>query len=110
LSWQQLLLTHTWWKHNPADPLSQAYHFFNLAEGLVWLVFAGLVLGRFMRHRKSWHELAYSLAFLSFGITDFVEAYRLTSGLLLIKGVNLGLLLWLRAIVISRNYPESKIY
>ena len=110
MRWQQLLLTHTWWRYDPADPLSQAYHYFNLVEGLAWFAFATLVWLRFWWHRKSWLELAYALAFLSFGVTDFVEAYRLTSGLLLIKGANLGLLLWLRAVVIQRYYPESKVY
>jgi hypothetical protein len=110
VSWQELLLTHTWWRYHSAEPLSQAYHYFNLAEGVAWLVFAALVLRRFRRHRKSWLEVAYALAFVSFGATDFVEAYRLTSGLLLIKGANLGILLWLRAMVIRRYYPGSKIY
>lgn len=110
VSWQELLLTHTWWRYNSAETLSQAYHYFNLVEGTAWIVFAGLVLGRFTRHRKSSLELLYAVAFLSFGVTDFVEANRLTSGLLLLKGANLAVLLWLRAQVIRRFYPESKVY
>ena len=110
VSWQELLLTHAWWRYNPAQPLSHAYHYFNLVEGAVWMIFAGLVIGRFARHRKSFLELFYAVAFLSFGVTDFVESYRLTSGLLLMKGANLAILLWLRAEVIRRFYPESKVY
>jgi hypothetical protein len=110
VSWQELLLTKTWWRYNPTETLSQAYHYFNLVEGAAWMAFAGLVLGRFAQHRKSSFELFYAVAFLSFGLTDFFEAYRLTSGLLLLKGANLAVLLWLRAQVIRWFYPESKVY
>jgi hypothetical protein len=49
-------------------------------------------------------------AFVVFGLTDFREAYRLESWLLLFKGINLVALLWLRHTVIRRWYPASKVY
>ena len=104
------LVTHTWWRYNAADSLHQIYHFFNLGEAVVWLVFGCLVLARFNRHRKSWLEVTYAFAFLLFGLTDLREAFVLQSWLILVKGMNLVALLWLRWIVIRRSYPTSKLY
>ena len=105
-----LLVMHEWWQYNPADPLHQAYHFFNLAEGFVWIIFAVLVTVRWSRFGRSRIELLYALAFVTFGLTDFREAHRLESWLILAKGVNLAMLLWLRWIIIRRYYPTSKLY
>ena len=55
-------------------------------------------------------EIAYSFAFLTFGVTDFREAYALDSWLIWLKAGNLLILLWLRSLVIKRFYPESKLY
>ena len=105
------LLTHDWWRWEPpGDGFALAYHRLNLAEGCVWLVFAGLVLGRYLRHRHSPLELLYALAFALFGISDFREAFALQGWLILAKGLNLGLLLRLRHVVIRRYYPASRIY
>jgi hypothetical protein len=68
------------------------------------------VAARFIRFRRSWLELAYAIAFVAFGLSDFKEAYRLESWLLLFKGINLIALLWLRHLVIRNWYPTSKIY
>jgi hypothetical protein len=106
----ELLITHTWWQFKPADPLHQAYHWLNLVEGTIWLIFASLVADRFARNRRSWLEIPYAVAFVTFGLSDFREAYRLESWLLLFKGANLVLLLWLRREVIRRCYPTSKVY
>lgn len=107
-----ILLFRTWWTHRSADTpwVETPYHVFNLFEGTVWFVLSGLVLRRFLIHRHSTIEVAYALAFFTFGLTDFREAYALQSWLIWVKVVNLLLLLWLRALVIKRYYPESRLY
>jgi hypothetical protein len=52
----------------------------------------------------------YSLAFFSFGLTDFREAYVLESWLVWVKLANLIALVVLRSIVIRRYYPDSKLF
>ncbi|MBI2824224.1 MAG: hypothetical protein HYX69_06020 [Planctomycetia bacterium] len=107
-----ILFFHTWWTYRTARFPAQAvpYHWFNLFEGSAWLVFAAMVLVRHLRHRRSRLELAYALAFFMFGLSDFREAWVLESWLIWAKLVNLGILLWLRAIVIRRFYPQSKLF
>jgi hypothetical protein len=102
----------TWWAYRSDNPTwaDVPYHAFNLFEGTVWVILSGLVLSRFLRHRHSKIEILYALAFFTFGLTDFREAYSLQSWLLWIKGINLVALLWLRAVVIRRYYPQSKLY
>jgi len=106
------LVFRTWWTYRSADtPWVEApYHAFNLFEGTVWFVLSGLVFRRFLIHRHSPVEVAYALAFFTFGLTDFREAYALQSWLIWIKAANLLVLFWLRALVIGRYYPESKLY
>ncbi len=106
------LFLRTWWTYATARYPAQAipYHFFNLFEGTAWIVFAVLVLVRYARNRRNTIEIWYAVAFFAFGLTDFREAYVLQSWLIWVKLVNLGLLLWLRAIVIRRFYPESKLF
>ncbi len=107
-----ILWTRTWWTYGPdtAPPLSHAYHFFNLFEGGVWMVFCGLVLIRRHRGQRSRLELFYALAFFTFGLTDFREAYCQQSWLIWIKGLNLAVLFYLRYLVIKRFHPECKLY
>lgn len=108
-----LLWFRTWWTYPRADGVPWVdgpYHAFNLVEGVAWLACVALVLGRYARRRRSGLEVAYALAFAAFGLTDFREAYALTSWLLWVKGFNLGVLLWVRSIVLGRYYPESKLY
>lgn len=83
---------------------------FNLLEGGVWCLFAALVLVRYGRHRRSILEPVYALSFLTFGLTDFREAFVLHSWLIWIKAVNLTVLLMLRQHIIRNCYPESKTY
>ncbi len=106
------LVFHTWWTYNSiGDPwIEVPYHAFNLFEGAAWLTISALVLRRFLRYRHSKIEIAYALAFFTFGLTDFREAYVLQSWLIWLKIANLLLLFWLRALVIKRHYPESKLY
>lgn len=93
-----------------APLLSHAYHFFNLFEGSVWVVFCGLVFLRRHRGQRSRLELFYALAFFTFGLTDFREAYYQQSWLIWIKGLNLALLFYFRYLVIQRFYPASKLF
>ncbi len=107
-----ILWKRTWWQYGPGDRsgFSTAYLAFNLAEGASWLVFAALVLHRRRQGRRSALELWYALAFFTFGLTDFREAYALTSWLIWLKLANLIVLARLRAEVIRRSYPTSKLY
>jgi hypothetical protein len=107
-----LLWTHTWWSFaRDGDlPYSMPYHLFNLLEGCAWILFSVMVLVRRARHQKSGLELWYALAFATFGLTDFREAYYQQSWLIWLKVVNLGLLVWLRNRVMNRLYPTSKLY
>lgn len=106
------LVFRTWWTYRSGEPpwVEVPYHVFNLFEGSVWVVLSALVLRRFLRNRRSPLEVAYALAFFTFGLTDFREAYALQSWLIGLKAANLVLLLWLRARVIGRYYPASKLY
>ncbi|HET6879165.1 MAG TPA: hypothetical protein VFI31_03355 [Pirellulales bacterium] len=106
------LLTHSWWRHTAGEAFgfSPVYHWFNLAEGVAWCLVAGLVVRRFARQRKSKLEIIYALAFLTFGVSDFVEAQALTTWLILAKGLNLAVLFALRRHLLRRHYPASKTY
>ena len=107
----QFLFMRTWWTYDPdADWYAQPYHWLNLLEGSTWIVISMLVLLRYMRRRNSSLELIYCAAFATFGLSDFREAYLLQSWLILIKGVNLAALLWLRWLVLRRYYPERKSF
>jgi hypothetical protein len=104
--------SRVWWKYpDPTDPwFSIPYHAFNLFEGSCWLIFAALVLRRHLAFRRSRLEILYTLAFFTFGLTDFREAYVLESWLVWVKLLNLLLLIRLRSIAIRRWYPGSRWY
>jgi hypothetical protein len=106
------LLFRSWWTYRSGNPdwFEFPYHFFNLFEGVVWVTLSIMVLTRSIKHRHSVIELAYALAFFTFGLTDFREAYALESWLIWIKGLNLLVLIRLRSIVIKRYYPQSKLF
>jgi hypothetical protein len=108
----EMLWFKVWWKYpQPGDPwFSIPYHAFNLFEGVCWVVIGALVLRRYIVFRRSSLEILYALAFFCFGLTDFREAYVLASWLVWVKLVNLIVLIRLRAMVIRRWYPESKLY
>lgn len=107
-----ILLWHCWWRWTGANnsAFDLAYRGFNVIEGALWLVLAALVWYRYAVHRKSLLEIAYSLAFVAFGLTDFLEARALCSWLIWLKGGVLITLLLLRRIVIRRYYPASRTY
>jgi hypothetical protein len=110
--WLDMVFLKTWWVYQPRDGslFTVAYHTFNLFEGAVWVVFAGLVLARYLKWRHSPLEIGYAAAFVSFGMTDFREAYALSSWLIWLKLANLIILLWCRARVIKRCYPAQKLF
>lgn len=89
---------------------SACYHWFNILEGLVWLVFSALVLLRFLRHRKSRIELCWCAFFAAFGVSDFVEARQQSSWLIWLKLFNLYGLVRTREHVMRRLYPEARVY
>lgn len=107
-----ILIRHRWWTYSPrsATWIEHAMHGFNLFEGAAWIVFAVLVLARWARHRRLRAEPAYALAFFTFGLTDFREAYALDSWLIAIKLANLFVLFALRRHVIRGGYPQCRLY
>lgn len=106
------IILQQWWTYQSetGGTFSEIYHLFNLGEGVVWWVFAGLVLLRWVLYRRSLLEPLYAAAFISFGITDFIEAYAIGVWLLAVKAVNLAWLLWIRAVVMRRYYRGSRLY
>lgn len=105
------LLRRMWWTYHPAAEWpEQVYRGFNLVEGCAWLVIAALVLWRYRRFRRSPLELVYAIAFVTFGLSDFWEAYELTSALITFKGANLIVLLLLRRAILRRYYPQSRTF
>jgi hypothetical protein len=102
----------TWWTWDPGDRqwFSMIYHWFNLLEGVIWLIFAGLVLRRWLKHRNSRIEIVYAMAFFTFAATDVREAWEQSSWLIWLKLFNLLFLFWLRRIVMRRWYPTEKLY
>jgi hypothetical protein len=111
-SLSDLLWFHVWWRYpSRSDPyFSWPYHYFNLFEGLCWFVFAGLVGYRYFSNRQSVLEIWYAIAFVTFGLTDFREAFVLESWLIWIKLANLFVLIALRSIVMRRYYPDKTLY
>ena len=113
MDWLDLLWWHTWWQYDPNGSVSDLVwqHGFNLFEGVCWGAFGTLVIRRHLRSRKSKRlELSYAFAFFLFGISDFIQAYLLTSWLLVWKLLNLIALLVLRKLTIKTYYPDSKVF
>lgn len=107
-----LLLFHTWWNYSQDNdlPMSEPFHWFNIAEGCVWFVFAALVIVRSVRHHFSAIEAVYAFAFLTFGLSDLREAWVQQSWLIWFKLANLIALFYLRKKVMTQKYPESKLF
>ncbi|TWU47808.1 hypothetical protein [Rubripirellula reticaptiva] len=107
-----LLVQRTWWRYPPSgnNLFNELYHWFNIAEGTVWFVLSWLVIRRYWMHRNSRLEIAYSILFLAFGVTDFLESYALTSWLIWLKIFNVLQLFVVRRIVIRRYYCGSTLY
>ncbi len=106
-----ILLFRNWWVYDPGEHwYNQPYHWLNLIEGTIWIAIAGLVLRRYRQHRHSPVEIAYAAAFFTFGLSDFHEAWTLPSWLILFKGVNLIVILWLRNRLLNRYYPDRRMF
>ena len=105
-----ILFLREWWRYSPTstEPFDVIYPGFNIGEGVAWLVFAAIVLRRYVKQRRGRIEIGYAVAFLAFGCTDFVESRFVTSWLIWLKLANLIALLWIRWIVVRRFYPGSK--
>lgn len=104
-------LEHTWW-HSQSHAktwFDVVYPCFNMAEGIAWLLVAALVLWRSMRNGWTTLELRYAALWMLFAATDFREAWAQQTWLILVKGIILGLLLWLRRKVL-RRYPQSRAF
>ena len=100
-----------WWTYHPsADWFHQLYSWFNVVEGWFWLLFAALVLGRYVKHRRSPVEVVYAAAFFTFGLSDFRESYVLETWLVIFKAVNLAALVYLRWLVLSRWYTHCRAF
>ena len=107
----RFFFTDTWWTYDPSGGwFTHVYSWFNVVEGWFWLVFAALVLGRYLTCRRSPIELVYALAFITFGLSDFRESYVLESWLVLFKAANLAALLALRWYVLRWHYPECRAF
>ncbi|MCA9027921.1 MAG: hypothetical protein KDA86_22115 [Planctomycetaceae bacterium] len=106
------LLTQPWWTYDPqtTGTWGHVYRWFNLFEGTVWFVFAGLVIHRWRRHRKSSLEPVYALTFLLFGLTDFREASAQSAGLVIMKAIILSGLFGLRQRVMHAYGDRRNIY
>jgi hypothetical protein len=91
-------------------PWFAAYKWINRAEGLAWMLFAVLSCWRFLRFHKSAVEPLYAMAFLLFGISDFIEAIRYPAWLGIWKLYNLLVLLYCRSYLLRVHYIESKVY
>ncbi|HEY2251536.1 MAG TPA: hypothetical protein VGH74_10770 [Planctomycetaceae bacterium] len=108
----EILFLTTWWVYDQADQSAHSIfvHWFNLFEGCAWIVFAALVMRRYLRFRRGRIEVVYAVAFVLFGLTDFREAYSVQSWLLWLK---LAILVWLfclRRSVMRKFYPDSRVY
>jgi hypothetical protein len=81
---------------------------FNAFEASAWFAFCLFVASRFALHRKTWYEILYALSFLVFGVSDLMEIYQTTVGLLIVKGIILASILACRKVVLV-YYPLAKV-
>ncbi|SHJ77018.1 hypothetical protein SAMN02745181_2562 [Rubritalea squalenifaciens DSM 18772] len=94
--------------NSPLTWFDWLYVSFNWGEAAAWLGLALFICGRFLRERKTRLELVYAFCVAAFGLTDALEVYQLTVGLLLTKALVLLSILVCRNCV-SRAYGEHKI-
>lgn len=108
LHWQDFF-QHTIWhsQHNRGSWFDIVYPIFNLFEALCWFGVAGFVALRARRHNGLRIELFYAAMWFAFGVTDLREAYAQQVGLIVLKGVLLGVLVVMRRIVL-RRYPGAR--
>jgi hypothetical protein len=80
---------------------------FNAFEAAAWFAICLFVLQRFARKRRTRYEILYALSFFVFGLSDIMEIYRTTLGLLTVKGIILMSILACRKVVLG-FYPQAK--
>jgi hypothetical protein len=80
---------------------------FNALEACAWFAFCLFVAVRYIRRRKTWYEILYSLSFLTFGVSDVMEMHHTTVGLLVAKGIILASILACRKVVLG-SYPGAR--
>ena len=89
-----------------------AYHTFyvgfNAFEAVAWFTFAFIVLLRWRRNRKTHLEIAYSILFVLFGLSDVMEIIAYPFWLLLAKAAVLAGLLLTRRHLIRVHYVGKK--
>lgn len=99
-----------WWNYSAdAGWLDEVYHWFNIIEGLAWLVCTSVVARRYFSDPKSRVELLYAFAFLTFAASDFREAWVQQSWLLWLKLLNLIVLFRLRRHVMKQLRPSARL-
>lgn len=103
-----IILANRWWTYDPAVGWHGVYHWFNVVEGGVWCLLGLYVARRFLLNQRSLWEVAYAVAFFTFGISDFIEAQQLDTWMLLFKAINLLVLILLRWHVLKRHYPDTR--
>lgn len=108
--WHSLqdILTQQLWTYDPESSWHVLYHWFNVAEGSVWVWLGLVVAKRFLLFDRSLWEVAYAVAFLMFGVSDFIEAQSLYVWLIAWKALNLAILLLLRRYVLKHCYPDRR--
>lgn len=110
-SWLSEFLYRELWAFPASDPhhWSLVYRWFNITEGAIWCLFGLWVVRRYLQYHRSLAEIAYAVAFVAFGLSDFREATALHGWLVVAKALNLAALLSLRAHVLKRHYPDCKL-
>ena len=99
-----------WWVYGETDGaiISEIYHWFNISEGCIWLICSMFVFVRYIKYRNSFMEVFYATAFITFAISDFIEAQQMSFWLAAAKSANLIILIYLRYTLHTRYYPTAK--
>ena len=84
------------------------YYWFNFLEAIAWCSIGVYVFARFLRNRKSWLEIIYTLLFFVFGLTDFKELQNLPLWLLAFKGIIFASIIYTRYLL-KPFYPRLTI-
>lgn len=90
--------------------INLAYQALNTIEGIAWIILGVLVIKRSKWLHTTLLEITYALAFIFFGVSDFIEVNSYPLWLAFWKLFNVLILLYLRSIVIRVYYPESRVY
>lgn len=101
-------LSRRLWSYDATSNWHTVYHWLNVAEGCLWVLVGLIVIRRYLINQRSLAEVAFAVAFVLFGISDFIEAQSLDVWLIVWKTFNLALLLVLRSYVRKHCYPNSK--